>query len=223
MNHNPINEALVHAFGDWIIQEVLDGRIPYYINIMFDPLERLTPVITQMTNAVYASKGSFYGKLCTRFDKHPGRKSRHRFLPHAFLFYDLPVFKCGKKQSLRDVKINGGVHLNGVMTIPSQSRMKDEFSRHMRENRALYTQHGIRRIHVEPLTHDPHRVADYAMKTLKTGRIDWDTTVILPRSYSELRPGPIKMDPHARAIKHIQSATNVSDDIAAQIHRRKTK
>ncbi len=42
MNHGFINEALVHAFGDWIIQEVPDGRIPYYINIMFDPLERPT-------------------------------------------------------------------------------------------------------------------------------------------------------------------------------------
>jgi hypothetical protein len=70
------------------------------------------------------------------------------------------------------------------MTVPAKSRIKDEFSRHIWENRALYTRNGIRRIHVEPVTHDPYKVADYAMKTMKNGRIDWDTTIILPRAYS---------------------------------------
>ena len=218
------NKDLVHAYGDWIIQELLNGHDPYYINIMFDPLDsREVTVITQMTDAVYAAKGSFYAKLCSRFDRHPGRKGRNRFLPHAFLFFDLPVFKYGKKHSLRDVKINSGVHLNGIITIPSRSRINDEFSDHIWKNRALYTQNGIRRIHVEPVTHDPYRVADYAMKTMKNGRIDWDTTIILPRTYSELKSASVEADPHTRAIKQIQSATNVSDDIAEQIYSRKPK
>jgi hypothetical protein len=68
----------------------------------------------------------------------------------------------------RDVKINGGGHLNGIMTIPAKSRMKEEFSHHIREHWALYTRNGIRRIHVEPVTHDPYTVADYAMKIMKT-------------------------------------------------------
>jgi hypothetical protein len=218
------NTDLVHAYGDWIIQELLNGHDPYYINIMFDPLDsREVTVITQMTDAVYAAKGSFYAKLCSRFDRHPGRKGRNRFLPHAFLFFDLPVFKYGKKHSLREVKINGGVHLNGIITIPSKSRMNDEFSDHIRKNWALYTRNGIRRVHVEPITHDPYRVADYAMKTMKNGRIDWDTTIILPRTYSELKSAPVKLDPRTRTIRHIQSATNVSDDIAEDIYRRKPK
>jgi hypothetical protein len=215
---------LVYAYGDWIIRELFNGHNPYYINTMFDPLDcRTSTVITQMTDAIYAAKGSLYAKLCSRFDRHPGRKGRNRFLPHAFLFFDLPVFKYGKRQSLRDVKINGGVHLNGIMTIPAKSRMKDEFSHHIWKNRALYTQNGIRRIHVEPITHDPYRVVDYAMKTIKNGRIDWDTTIILPRTYSELKSAPVEIDPRTRTIRQIQSATNVSDDIAEDIYRHKPK
>jgi hypothetical protein len=222
MTNRSGNQALIRAYGNWIIQEVSYGRIPYYINIMFDPLDRYySPAMKQMTDAIYAAKGSFYAKLCSRFDRHPGRKGRNRFLPHAFLFFDLPVFKYGKKSVLLDVQINGGVHLNGIMTIPAKSRIKDEFSRHIWKNRALYTQNGIRRIHVEPVTHDPYRVADYAMKTMKNGRIDWDTTIILPRTYSELKSAPVEVDPRTRAIKQIQSATNVSDDIAKDIYRRK--
>ena len=111
-NNRLETKDLVHAYGDWIIQELFNGHNPYYINIMFDPLDRrMSTVITQMTDAVYAAKGSFYAKLCSRFDRHPGRKGRNRFLPHAFLFFDLPVFKYGKKSVLLDVQINGGVHL----------------------------------------------------------------------------------------------------------------
>jgi hypothetical protein len=91
-NNRLETKDLVHAYGDWIIQELFNGHNPYYINIMFDPLDRrMSTVITQMTDAVYAAKGSFYAKLCSRFDRHPGRKGRNRFLPHAFLFFDLPV------------------------------------------------------------------------------------------------------------------------------------
>ena len=204
-------EALIRAYGDWIILQTLEGRRPYYINIMFEPLGRLeSPVTALMGDAVYASKGSFYSKLCRAFDKHPGRNGRHRYLPHAFLFFDLPVFKRDKKQPLRDLTMNRGLHINGVMTIPPQSRIKDDS--------ALYAQKGIKRIHVQPLTHDPHRVADYAMKTLKSGRVDWDSAIILPRSRSELRSNRLRIDARTRAMKDIQSAMNVSDETAEYIH-----
>jgi hypothetical protein len=221
MSMNQKNQigALVRGYGDWIVQQTLEGRSAYYINIMFEPLDCLgRSVVAQMGDAIYAKKGSFYGKLCSRFDKHPGRKSRYRFPPHAFLFFDLPVFKQNKKRPLTDVIVNGGVHVNGVMTIPPQSRMKEEFSKHIRKNFALYAQNGIKRIHVQPLIRDPHRVADYAMKTLKTARVDWDTAIILPRSYTELKSDRLRLDPHARAIKDIQSATNLSDETAEHMH-----
>jgi hypothetical protein len=82
----------------------------------------------------------------------------------------------------------------------------------------MYIRNGIKRIHVQAITHDPHRVADYAMKTLKTGRFDWGTTIILPRSYTEMRTNHVPLDPRARTIKEIQSATNVSDEVAEKIY-----
>jgi hypothetical protein len=219
MSNNINNADVIRAYGDWIIQEAFRMRSSYYINIMFEPLHQHgRSSMAQIRDAIYAAPRSFFGKLCARFDRHPGRKNRQRFLPHAFLFPDLPVFKYGKRQPLNDVKINGGVHINGIISVPTQSRMKTEFSQHMGESGSMYIRNGIKRIHVQAITHDPHRVADYAMKTLKTGRFDWDTTIILPRSYTEMRTNHVPLDPRARTIKEIQSATNVSDEVAEKIY-----
>jgi hypothetical protein len=170
-----------------------------------------------MSDAIYASKGSFFSRLCSKFDRHPGRKSRNDRLPHAMLFPDLPVFKYGSKWPLRDVTINHGLHVAGMVTVPIESRVKTDLCSHIDENSSWYNVKGIKRIDVVPITYNPHDVADYATKTLKSGKIDWDTTIILPRAYDELRGGVIKMDAHTRAIKEIQSAQNVSDEMAEEI------
>ena len=160
----------------------------------------------------------FYPELCKQLDRHPGRKGRHQYLPRAYLFFDLPVFKYAK-QSLRDVAINGGFHVNGVISISPQSRLKGLLSDHINQKHWLYARDQIKRIHVQPLTHDPHGVVDYSMKTLKRGRFDGQAVIILPKSSSEMSSNNARWDARTRAMKHIQSATNVSDQVAKQIVR----
>jgi hypothetical protein len=72
---------------------------------------------------------------------------------------------------------------------------------------------------VQPVTHGVNTVVDYAMKTLKRGNVDYDTAIILPRTYDEMRSSRMSSDPHKLAIKNIQSAMNVSDQVAEQIYR----
>src|ERR1700704_4479457 len=48
-------DDLIRGYGDWIMRECVNGRLPYYINIMFHPLSGLSPssIIPQIHNAIY--------------------------------------------------------------------------------------------------------------------------------------------------------------------------
>jgi hypothetical protein len=77
MSNNINNADVIRAYGDWIIQEAFRMRSSYYINIMFEPLHQHgRSSMAQIRDAIYAAPRSFFGKLCARFDRHPGRKNR---------------------------------------------------------------------------------------------------------------------------------------------------
>ena len=82
---------LIQAYGDWIIHESRDGRMVYYINLMFEPLKGGSNAVnTQMHSII---ENMFYPELCKQLDRHPRRKGRHQFSPHLVLVPDLPTFK----------------------------------------------------------------------------------------------------------------------------------
>jgi hypothetical protein len=225
---NNIDE-LIQGYSDWIFQECWNGRLPYYINIMFHPLNGASPelIIAQMQDAIY---DCFYPTLCKRFAQHPCRSSQEHLLPRCVLFFDLPVWKRKLDKPIgRTVNLNGGFHLNGFILIPTNSRLREDFASHINERQDLYVDHivngrslydrgGIERVHVEPIDFNRYRVSDYSLKTVKAGKVDYDTTIILPRTRKEMRPDIRFIDARARAIKDIQASTNVSDEGAMQIY-----
>jgi hypothetical protein len=131
-------------------------------------------------------------------------------------FLDLPVHK-NKRNSLREITINGGLHYNGPMLIPPVSRFEECPIKHLRENQTKYARHGIERIHIV-LGGDILGLADYAAKTIKNCRANDEDIIVLPRSVTELpaKKKPI-FDPKDRLLKDIQSRFNVSDEMAQQI------
>jgi hypothetical protein len=56
------------------------------------------------------------------------------------------------------------------------------------------------------------------MKTIKAGKVDYDTTIILPRTMSEMKSNTLVLDAKSRALKDIQAETNVSDQMAEIIY-----
>ena len=68
-----------------------------------------------------------------------------------------------------------------------------------------------------PITHNLVESVDYAMKTIKSGRVDFDSTIILPRAYTEMRSSECKISPTERLVKNVQSATNLSHENAVLI------
>jgi hypothetical protein len=211
------NHELVEAYRNWLIQETWNEWTPYLINIMFKPLRgQPFAVATQMHHAI---ENYFYSQLCKQVDRHPGRPGRRRYLPHVILFPDLPVLKYRRKSSLSDVRLNGGLHYNGFISISPRTRLKEDFVDHIRRYQSVYAGKTIQRIHVTPITHDANRVTDYTMKTVTRGKLDYDHVIILPKSLNETQSAVAQMDNRTSVIKQIQSATNLSDDTVETLYR----
>ena len=207
---------LINAYGAWVQQEFRDGRMVYYANLMFQPLKGHSRAINAQMHIII--ENIFYPELCKQLDRHPGRQGRHRFSPHVILVPDLPTFKRQKKHT-RHVTLNRGLHCNGFIAVSPRSRLKGaDLIEHFTHNSKIFGRLGFRTIHIEAITHDPHRVMDYSMKTIKRGGATFDDAIILPRSWQERQSKPIEIDPRIKAIKQITSSTNVSDDVAAQMY-----
>ena len=203
----------------WMYEWVFKGWKLYYVNFMFEPLHVPTAeLVPNMRRGIH----KFYGRFCTEF-VHDGRaKSEQERMPKFWLFPDLPVHK-NKKNSLREVTINGGLHFNGPMLIPPVSRFQECPIKHLEDNQARYARHGVERIHIE-VGGDVSGLADYAAKTIKNRGANEGDIIVLPRSVTELpqKKTPI-FDPRDRLLKEIQSSMNVSDEIAQQIRDDATK
>jgi hypothetical protein len=104
------------------------------------------------------------------------------------------------------------------MRIPSTSLLKEDLTEHVKANEARYLRNGIVKIHVTVTDHSFDRLADYVTKTVKRGWVDPDDVLALPRSVSEMRTSGMVLSPRNRAIRDIQSSTNVSAELAEQIY-----
>ena len=212
-NQTELAAVWINGCTQWMYKLVLSGWKLYYVNFMFEPLRGPpSAIIPQMRKGIH----KFYGRFCTEF-VHDGRaQSEQKRMPQLWLFPDLPVHK-NKRNSLREVTINGGLHFNGPMLIPPVSRFEECPIEHLKENQAEYARHGIERIHIVA-GGDIRGLADYAAKTIKNHRANEKDIIVLPRSVTELpeKKRPI-FDPRDRLLKDIQSRFNVSGELAQQI------
>ena len=199
-------------------RKFINGWQVYYANLMFEPLKGgSNAIITQMRSII---ENVFYPELCGQLDRHPRRKGRHQLSPHVVLVPDLPTFKY-TPNTTRPVTLNKGLHYDGFISISPRSRLRgNNLINHFAHYRELFARRGFQKIHVEPITHDPHEVMDYSMKTIKQGRATFDNAIILPRSWNERQRKPVELSAKDRAIKQIASSTNVSEEVAAQLLRR---
>jgi len=130
--------------------------------------------------------GWFYGRLAKASVPKASSPKWSPFLPQAVLAPDLPVPKRSKVQ-LRDVTINNGLHWHGlIMVNPLAPKLPGNLDVHINENRSKYLVGSIRKIGVEPITHDPVYVTGYGMKGLKRRSFFEDEILIFPRTVSEL-------------------------------------
>ena len=113
-----INEIISSGYGGMARERLEEGWDGYLITFMFKSLRgSRVSVIRQMEREVERVYATILTRIIRRSDKHPTFE-----LPRWIVCPDFPVPKHAKKD-LRELTINGGLHMQGVALIPPWNRM----------------------------------------------------------------------------------------------------
>jgi hypothetical protein len=212
-----IGNAWTEGLETWVYEWTCQFWRPYYINIMFQRLHgRHDQILAQMRRVIECR---FYARLVTEFSRRPRAVSQRSRIPKFQLFPDLSVWKK-KKVSLGRAIINETLHYNGVMLIPPVSDLNESPVALMKRLQRIFAGHGISRVHVEELNFTVDKNADYAVKTILSGRESSDGIIVLPRTLDELPRKLAPVSPEERALKDAQSSLNLSDETARALLNR---
>lgn len=111
-----IDEIITSGYGTMVTERLEHGWEGYLITLMFNRIRGPQPsVIRQMQREVER----VYATVLTRIIRNP-RKIPLFGLPLWIVFPDYPVPKHAKME-LRDVVLNGGLHLHGIALVPPWS------------------------------------------------------------------------------------------------------
>ncbi len=174
--------ALIEAHGDWL-QEWLDqGWDGYLFTFMFNQLPGSRRA---MVHQMHQQLERWYGRLATRTVRKTRSPIWAPYLPKGIFVPDLPVPKRSK-QSLLDVSINDGLHMDGIVVANRWARIPDTLDVYFEENLGTYLTRKLRHIDVQRITHRARYVTEYALKSLKRSTFSEDDILVLPRALSEL-------------------------------------
>jgi hypothetical protein len=181
MTHR-IKLALIQAYGKWVQQYLDEGWDGYFFSVQFQQLPgSLMTKVQLMENALLR----WYGRLATRSVRKPRSPRWAPLLPKGVFVPDLPVFKSSK-QDLRDVVINDGLHVHGIVVANRFGRISEPLDVHFSRNLEKYLTGNLRHIDIEPITRTAGYVTEYAMKGLKRPIFSLDNVLVLPRTLGEL-------------------------------------
>jgi hypothetical protein len=203
---------LIPAYGQWIRHQWNNGWDVFFFTFVFKQLPGPRDAkVTQMFQEVTR----VYGRLATRMVRKPRSPRWAAILPRGVFVADRPIHKDrDHKQQLRHVRPNDGLHIHGLVAANRLGRIRDPLDQHFREHMHDYLIDKIAKIDVRPVTNNPSRTTQYGAKGLKRRTFSSDDVLILPKTLDELAD---KRPKHWDPIKHIQAATNVSDEFANQI------
>ena len=178
--------ALIDAYGDWLQQWLDEGWDGYLFTFMFNQLPGSRQAMVQQ---MHQQLERWYGMLATRIVRKPKSPVWAPFLPKGIFVPDLPVPKRSK-QGIRDVSLNDGLHVHGIVVANRWARMPGTLDDYFQENLQKFLFGKLRHIDVERITHRARYVVDYGLKGLKRPTFSEDDVLVLPRTVSEARSQP---------------------------------
>jgi hypothetical protein len=208
-------EQIIGAFGTWVQEHIDRGWDGYLFTFMFNQLRGTQD---SQRNQMHHEIAAVYRKLVTRVVRKPNSPKNRDLLPRGVFFPDRPVART-RQHCLRDVSVNDGFHMHGVLVSPSTSRLKVGLDEHFREYSRLYLTPKLYRIDVRPITHSPDHVTQYAGKSLRSWQFAVDDVLILPESVGERAQQTPSTNAEARKLRDIQSRYSVSDEVARTMLR----
>jgi hypothetical protein len=176
--------ALIQAHGDWLQQWLNEGWDGYLFTFMFNQLPGSRRAIVHQ---MHQQLERWYGRLATRTVRKPRSPVWAPLLPKGIFIPDLPVPKRSKLR-IRDVSINDGLHMDGIVVANRWARIPATLDVYFEENLGTYLTKKLQHIDVRRITHRPEYVTEYALKSLKRQTSSEDDILVLPRTLSEL-PG----------------------------------
>ncbi|MCW6513125.1 hypothetical protein [Lichenifustis flavocetrariae] len=178
------NDELIDGYTRLVTQRLEMGYDAYILTCMFNHIpgstNKVATLMRQDLERVFAT-------FVTRVVRKPLSPNQTDRMPLWVCCPDFPVPKR-TKSSLYDVTINEGRHLQGFALQPPGSRLRESLDDHFVAHQTLYARqpHPLCLIRADPITRTPERAVEYLFKSLKSGRIETDDIVILPRSQWEL-------------------------------------
>jgi hypothetical protein len=80
----------------------------------------------------------------------------------------------------RDVLVNDGVHMHGIIMIPKKNRLKEPPAQHTKNNKVAYSiENTIHRIHVELIEDTSDQATLYAGKAVAKRRFGFDDILVV--------------------------------------------
>jgi hypothetical protein len=125
-----IKLALIHHYGQWVQQQIDEGWDAYLFSFMFS---RLPGSLGAKTQQMEREILRWYGRLATRTVRNPRSPKWAPLLPKGVFAPDLPVYKKSK-QDLRDVVINDGLHMHGIVVANQLGRISEPLDVHFERN-----------------------------------------------------------------------------------------
>jgi len=187
-NHS-VSKQLIMGYSQWI-QRYIDhlGWNAFLMTFMFKPLKGNDgALMSQMSDEV----DRVYSTFLTRVVRKPTSDllrywdlSKYK-IPVLVAVPDRPVVKRSK-QSLKDVQINNGLHMHGILVVPWQSRLRRDVESHFQKYEKMYVKNRLLRLNVKPIRSNVGSVVDYAFKSIKTRKFDHDDILVFPKSTAEL-------------------------------------
>jgi hypothetical protein len=173
---------LIRHYGAWVKEHLDEGWDGYFFCFLFQHLPGSLKTKTQLMEREVLR---WYGRLATRIVRKPRSPSWAPLLPKGIFVPDLPVFKKSK-QDLRDVVINDGLHMHGIVVANRLGRISEPLDVHFERNLEKYLTGNLRNIDIKPITRTAGYVTEYGMKALKRPIFSMDQVLVLPRTLGEL-------------------------------------
>ena len=133
-----------------------------------------------------------YSQLLTRIVRDPNAPSYQQLLPYLMASPDLPVPKTGSKASVRELTINGGLHFHGILVLPPEDkcRLGRLLVAHLHKKNHVYCPPDYPLLRIDCRSMSTPMLAEYTLKQIKRGKMDYDDILILPKTLDEVRDKP---------------------------------
>jgi hypothetical protein len=174
---------LINGYSQWVQEYMNKGWNAFLLTFMFKPLsggDKTT--LNKMTDEV----DRVYSTFITRVVREPHSEYQKESRPILIAAPDRPVLK-NEKQKLKDIKINGGVHMHGILLVRRQSRLKQGVRAHFKRHEKRYVRNNLLRLNVQPIESNAEEVVGYALKSVRNRLFTCDELLIFPKAETEVR------------------------------------